>query len=172
MGEPVEQRRFHFGIGKDARPFAEGEVCRHDHRGLLVKPADHMKQQVAASERERQVAEFVEHDEVEPHQMIGDAPLPSCAGLHFQLVDQNRQRLKSAAHASSNAGRAMVIARYVLPVPVPPTRTTLRYCAEVKAALLRARRSWPWRLRARRQARAPSRRLSVYHASETEILLT
>lgn len=30
MGEPVEQRRGHLGIAKDARPFAEGEVGGDD----------------------------------------------------------------------------------------------------------------------------------------------
>lgn len=46
----------------------------------------------------------MENDEFELHQMIGDAPLPSCASLGFQPVDQIDEVEKSAAHASSNAG--------------------------------------------------------------------
>ena len=44
MGEAVQQGCGHSGIAKDARPFTEGEVSRHDHRGALVKAANQMKE--------------------------------------------------------------------------------------------------------------------------------
>ena len=47
MGEPVEERRGHFRIGEDRGPFGEGEVCRHNDRGALVKAADQVEQQLA-----------------------------------------------------------------------------------------------------------------------------
>jgi hypothetical protein len=37
MGEADQQRGSHFGIAKDGRPFAEGEVRGDDDLGALVK---------------------------------------------------------------------------------------------------------------------------------------
>jgi hypothetical protein len=49
------------------------EVGGDHDRGLLVELADEVEQQLAAGERERQVAELVEDHEVEPREMVGDA---------------------------------------------------------------------------------------------------
>ena len=46
-------------------PFAEGQVGGDDDRGLLVEAADQVEQQLAAGLGEGQIAEFVEHDEVD-----------------------------------------------------------------------------------------------------------
>ena len=35
VGDAVEQRRRHLGIAEHGRPFAEREVGRDDHRGVL-----------------------------------------------------------------------------------------------------------------------------------------
>ena len=80
MGEAVEQRGGHLGVAEDARPFAEGQVGGDDDRGPLVEPADQVEQQLAAGLGERQIAEFVEDDEVHAGQMIGDAALPAGCG--------------------------------------------------------------------------------------------
>src|SRR6266496_4323331 len=48
VGEAIEQRSRHLGITEDARPFAEGEVCRDDNRGTLVEPADEVEQELPA----------------------------------------------------------------------------------------------------------------------------
>jgi len=39
VGQPVQQRRCHFGVAKDARPFAKGEIGGDNDRGTLVEPA-------------------------------------------------------------------------------------------------------------------------------------
>jgi hypothetical protein len=46
-----------------------------------------MEQQLSAGWGEGQIAEFVEDDEVEAGEMIGDAALPTRAGLGLELVD-------------------------------------------------------------------------------------
>src|SRR3546814_4137996 len=84
MGEPIEQRGRHLGVAEHGRPFAEREVGGDDDRGVLVKSADQMEQQLPASARERQIAQFVEDQQIEPRQMLGelsdlDGP-PSRAG--------------------------------------------------------------------------------------------
>ena len=73
VGEPVEQRRGHLGVaGEHARPLPEGEVGGDHDGGGLVELADEVEQELAARLREGQVAEFVEHHEVESGEMVGD----------------------------------------------------------------------------------------------------
>ena len=79
MGEAVEQRGRHLGIAEHARPFAEGEIGRDDDRGPLVEAADQMEQQLPAGLGEGQIAEFVEDDEVEAGEIIGETPLAAGA---------------------------------------------------------------------------------------------
>ena len=73
VGEAVEQRGRHLGVAEHARPFTEGEIGGDDDRGALVEPADEVEQELAAGLGERQIAEFIEDDEVHAGQMIGDA---------------------------------------------------------------------------------------------------
>ena len=63
--------------------FTEREIGGDDDGGALVKPADEMEQQLAAGLGERQVAEFVEDEEVHAGQMIGD---PVDAGEYYFRV--------------------------------------------------------------------------------------
>ena len=68
-------------------PFTEGEIGGDDDGRALVEPADEMEQKLATGLSERQVAEFVEDDEVHPGQMLGDTTLPSVTGLDLQAVE-------------------------------------------------------------------------------------
>ena len=71
---------------------------------------------------ERQIAEFVENDEVQSSELIGDPTLPSVTGLDLEPIDEIDHVIESA----TGAGLAMAMAKWVLPVPVPPTSTALR----------------------------------------------
>lgn len=62
VGETIEKRGGHLRVAEDSGPLSEGEVGGDDNRGLLVEPADQVKEQLAAGLGERQVAEFVERD--------------------------------------------------------------------------------------------------------------
>src|SRR5271166_2257739 len=75
MGEAIEQRGRHLWITEHARPFAEGEIGGDDDRSSLVEPADEMEQQLPAGLSEGQIAEFVEGDEVEAREVIGEPSL-------------------------------------------------------------------------------------------------
>ena len=75
MGEAIEQRGRHLRIAEDARPFAEGEIGGDDDRRSLIEPADEMEQQLPAGLGEGEIAEFVEDDEVEAGEIIGEAVL-------------------------------------------------------------------------------------------------
>jgi len=128
VGESVEQRRGHLGIaGEHTRSFPEGEVGGDHDRGGFVELADEVKQELATRLRERQVAEFVEHHEVEPSETIGDVALTAGPCLGFEPVDEVDDVVNRARAPSRMQARAMAMARWVLPVPVPPTSTTLRW---------------------------------------------
>ena len=54
-------------VAEDARPFAEGEVGREEHRGLLVQSADQIKQLLATALGERQIQAPAAPYTVGPH---------------------------------------------------------------------------------------------------------
>ena len=59
--------------------------------------------------------------------MVGHPALAAGAGLGLELVDEVDDVEEAAAGAAADAGpRAMPTAMWVLPVPVPPIRATLR----------------------------------------------
>src|SRR5207344_1665338 len=69
----------------------------------LVEPADEVEQELATGLSERQVAEFVEDDEVHPGQMLGDTTLPSVAGLDLQAIDEVDHVVEATAGTGSDA---------------------------------------------------------------------
>src|SRR5689334_17089231 len=103
MREAVEKGCGHFGVTKNQRPFAEGKIGGHDHRGLLVEPADQMEQQLAAGLGERQISEFVQHDEVLAAHVVGQPALPAGAAFGFEPVDQVYDVEEPTAGALANA---------------------------------------------------------------------
>ena len=72
VGQAVEQRGGHLGVVEDPGPFTEGEVGGDNQAGALVEFAQQMEQQGAAGLRERQIAEFIENDQVDLHEPVGD----------------------------------------------------------------------------------------------------
>jgi hypothetical protein len=59
-------------------------------------------------------------------QMFGEPAPTSIAGLDLEPVDQIDDVVKATAGAPRMQRRAIAMARWVLPVPVPPTSTALR----------------------------------------------
>ena len=77
-----------FGVAEDARPFAEAEVGGDDDAGALVELAQQMEQQRAAGGAERQVAEFVEDDEVGVDEPCRDLAGFALVLFLFERVDE------------------------------------------------------------------------------------
>ncbi len=48
VGQAVEKRGGHFGVGEGAGPFAEREIGSDDDGRALVEPADEVEQKLAA----------------------------------------------------------------------------------------------------------------------------
>src|SRR5436305_5580113 len=103
MGQAIEQRRRHLGVAEYARPFGEGEICRQDDRGALVKAADQVEQHLPAADREWQVTQLVEDDENDADELIGEAPGFSGTRFGLQLIDQvdcgEEPNARAVAHA-------------------------------------------------------------------------
>ena len=90
-----------------------------------------MEQELAAGLGEGQIAEFVEDDEVHAGQMFGEPTLQAVASLGLEPVDEIHHVVEPATDPERMQLLAMAMARWVLPVPVPPTSTALRCWAEV-----------------------------------------
>src|SRR5215831_4881038 len=103
MSEAIEQRGCHFGIAEDTGPFAKIEVCGDHDGGSLVQAADQMEQKLAPGLGERQIAEFVEDNEVHAGEVIGNAPLASCTGLGLEPIDEIHDVVKTSARPGANA---------------------------------------------------------------------
>ena len=75
---------------------------------------------------EGKLARAVKNEEVQAGQIIGDASSTPGAALGFELVDESTVVKKRPRDPARMQLRAMAMARCILPVPVPPNRTTLR----------------------------------------------
>src|SRR6266436_10380118 len=62
--QPIEHGGGHFGVAEDLRPIGESEIGGDQQRRILIELADQVEQQLAAGLAERQVAEFVDDDEI------------------------------------------------------------------------------------------------------------
>ena len=62
--QPVEHGGRHFGVAEHLRPIGEGEIGDDQQRGVFVELADQVEQQLPAGLAEREVAEFVDDDEI------------------------------------------------------------------------------------------------------------
>ena len=75
------------------------------------------------------LADLVEDDEVDAGQVVRHASGPAGTRFGLQAVDQIDDVEEATAGAVADAGTRDGDGRWVLPVPVPPTRTTLRWWA-------------------------------------------
>src|SRR5207302_5401460 len=104
MGEAVEERGRHLGVAKYTGPIAKGQIGGDDDGSALIKPADEMKEQLAAGLSKGQVAEFVENDEVHAGEIFGEPPLPAGAGFTLQAIDEIDDGIEAAPGAAADAG--------------------------------------------------------------------
>src|SRR6266566_3799755 len=104
MGQAIEERGRHLGVAKHTGPIAKGQIGGDDDGSALVKPADQMKEQLAASLSEGQVAELVENDEVHAREIFGEPPLPAGAGFALQPVDEVDDGVEAPPGAAADAG--------------------------------------------------------------------
>ena len=88
MGQTVEQCRGHLGVGEYTGPFTEGQVRGDNDRGLFIKAADHMEQQLSARLGKWQISQFVEDDKVQSAELFGQPTRPCRPTVSLKPVDQ------------------------------------------------------------------------------------
>ena len=64
LRQPIEHCGCHFGDAKHLWPIGEGEIGGDQQRGVFIELADQVEQRLAARQAERQIAEFVDDDEI------------------------------------------------------------------------------------------------------------
>ena len=69
--ESIEHGGCHLGVAEYLRPIGEGQIGRDQQRCILIKFADQVEQQLSAGLTERQIAEFVDDDEIVAQQLLG-----------------------------------------------------------------------------------------------------
>jgi hypothetical protein len=88
VGQAIEQGGGHFGVAKDAWPFAKVEVGGDDDRGLLIEMADQVEQELTAGLGKGEIAKLIEDDEVQACEPVGDPALALGPDLALELVDE------------------------------------------------------------------------------------
>jgi len=87
MCEAIQKCGCHLSISEDLGPFGEAEVGCYDDAGPLVEFAEQMEQQRTAGRAERQVAKFVEDNQVDLGHHLGHFPSLSESLFLLQCVD-------------------------------------------------------------------------------------
>ncbi len=88
MGEAIEHGGCHFGVAEHLRPIGECQIGGDQQRRVLIELADEVKQQLSAGLTERQIAEFVDDDEIVAQQLLGQAAAAAGRLLLLELVDK------------------------------------------------------------------------------------
>ena len=103
--QPIEHGGCHFGVAENLRPIGKGEIGCDQQRRVLIELADQVEQQLAASLAERQVAEFVDDDEIIAQQLLGQAAASAGGLLLLELVDQIDQIEESSSSPGADDRR-------------------------------------------------------------------
>jgi hypothetical protein len=64
MGQPVEECCRHFGVAKDAGPFAKGKISGDNDRGALVKPTETVYRGEQVGQRSAETVQLPYHEAV------------------------------------------------------------------------------------------------------------
>ena len=103
--QPIEHGGCHFGVAENLRPIGKGEIGCDQQRRVLIELADQVEQQLATSLAERQVAEFVDDDEIIAQQLLGQAAASAGGLLLLELVDQIDQIEESSSSPGADDRR-------------------------------------------------------------------
>ena len=88
VGQAIEHGGGHLGVAKHLGPIGKGEIGGDQQRGIFVELADQVEQQLAAGLAERQIAQFVDDDEIVAQQVLGQATAAAGGLFLVELVDQ------------------------------------------------------------------------------------
>ena len=80
-------------------------VISDQQRGVFVEFADQVEQQLASGLAERQIAEFVDDDEIVAQQLLGQSATTTGGFLLLQLIDEIDQIEEASSGAGANDRR-------------------------------------------------------------------
>src|SRR5208337_1245462 len=105
VGQAIEHGSGHLGVAEYLRPIGECQVGGDEQRGVLVEFADQVEQQLTAGLAERQIAEFVDDDEIVAQQRLGQAAAAAGRLLLLELVDKIDEVEEPSSGASADDRR-------------------------------------------------------------------
>jgi hypothetical protein len=111
VGQMIEHGGGHLGVTEDLGPIGEGEIGGDQQRGVLVELADQVEQELTAGLAGRQIAEFVDGDEIVAQQFLGQAATSAGGLFLLELVDQIDEIEEPATCASADGRRGHTDAR-------------------------------------------------------------
>ena len=150
--QPIEQRGSDDGIAEQVAPFGEAAVGREDHRALFVSRVDQLEEQIAATRRDREVTDLVDHEQRRAAQE------PDLLAQHaFALGlgedgDQVGERDEVDAPAGPDGLDRKRGRQWLLPVPGGPSRWTTSAAAR-RSSARQAPTPWPCRAMAGTRSR-------------------
>ena len=102
VGQAIEHRGGHLGVAEHLGPIGEGKVGGDQQGGVLVELADQMEQQLATGLAERQIAEFVDDDEIMAQQLLCQPAAAAGGLLLLELIDQIDQVEEASPGATAD----------------------------------------------------------------------
>ena len=101
----VSRSSMDFGVAEHLRPIGECQIGGDQQRGVFVEFADQVEQQLAARLAERQIAEFIDDDEIVAQQLLGQPATTTGGLLLLQLIDEIDQIEEASSGAGANDRR-------------------------------------------------------------------
>ena len=86
MGQPIQKRSGQFGVTEHITPFRKAQVGGDDHAGSFVQFAEQVKQQCTAILAERQIAQFIQNNQIGMGKSVGQPALITVELFLFQRI--------------------------------------------------------------------------------------
>jgi hypothetical protein len=103
--QAIEHGGGHLGVAEHLGPIGEGEIGGDQQRGVFVELADQVEQQLAAGLAEREIAQFVDDDEIVAQQVLGHTTAATGGLFLLELVDQIDQVEEAPSGAGADNGQ-------------------------------------------------------------------
>jgi len=88
VGQTVQQCGGQLGIAEYLGPLRETQIGGDDHTGFFIQFADQVEQQCAADLAERQIPQFIQDDQIDMAEAIGQPALSAVEFFLLQRIDQ------------------------------------------------------------------------------------
>ncbi len=113
--EPVQQGGGHAFALEDLVPVAEREIAGDQQAAAFVAVGEHLEQQLGSGAAERQVAEFIDDQQVNPVELLQQRVQSELLLCFFELVHQSRRCEELRPHAFTAGGQAKCDRQVSLP---------------------------------------------------------